>query len=144
MEEIKKEEIKKKGESSIRALLRQLEYEAGFKIIDVSMDSRLDKFLNGSRFIVNYINFTIESSVGDPDGLSLGQKIIEIDRGIYPFLSNYVLNSKGKLRKVDPIEWSEYDYNIYIDKCTYEWGDNFEKNLQMSYVYVVSIYLDED
>ena len=121
-----------------------LEQVVGARLIDVKMSNRSDKFADGTRYITHYIDFTLQSSVVDPDGLSLGQKIIEIDRGVYPFLSNYVLNSKGKLKKVDQVEWLEYDYNIYIDKCSYEWGDSFEKNLEMRYVYVVHIYLDDE
>lgn len=138
------EEIKKTGESSIKGLLYMLEQVVGARLIDVKMSNRSDKFSDGTKYITHYIDFTLQSSVVDPDGLSVGQKIIEIDRKVYPFLSNYVLNSKGRLKKVDSNEWMENDYNVYFDKCSYEWGDVFEENLEMKYVYVVHIYLDDE
>ena len=137
------EEIKKMGTMSTKALLYILETTLGAKMVETDFTYYADSYSDGQEYITVYCDFTLRSDVPDPDGVTVAQKIIDIDKNVYPLISQYVLDSNGKLKKTDDLdEFHEQDNIIYFEKCSYEFGAGV-KNLFMTYSYSSNIYLDK-
>ena len=138
------EEIKKMGTMSTKALLYMLETTLDAKMVETDFTYHTDSYSDGQKYITVYCDFTLRSDVPDPDATSVSQMIMDIDKHVYPLISQYVLDSKGKLKKTDDLDgFHEQDNNIYFEKCSYEFGEG-TKNLFMTYSYASNIYLDNE
>ena len=138
------EEIKKMGELSTKALLYMLETNAGVRM--VNLDIRYDNgvFRNGQEYITMYCEFTLRGDVEDPDEGTMSAQISKIGDNVYPLISKFILDSEGKLKKVDGLDdFHEHDNVIYFDKCSYDYGDVSEY-LFMTYQYTSNIYLENE
>ena len=138
------EEIKKMGTMSTKALLYMLETTLDAKMVETDFTYHTDSYSDGQEYITVYCDFTLRSDVPDPDATSVSQMIMDIDKHVYPLISQYVLDSKGKLKKTDDLDgFHEQDNNIYFEKCSYEFGEG-TKNLFMTYSYASNIYLENE
>lgn len=139
------EEIKNMGKMSTKALLYMLETTVGIKTVETEFTYHMDSFSDGQEYITVYCNFTLRSDAPDPDGVSVAQKIMDIDKHVYPLISQYVLDSNGKLKKVSDLNYgfSDHGNSIWFEKCSYEFGEG-EKNLFMTYSYESNIYLENE
>ena len=137
------EEIKKTGTMSTKALLYMLERSTGAKLVNTDYTYYEDSFSNGQKYITVYCDFTLRGDVLDPDAPSLSRQIMDIDTQVFPLISQFVLDSKGKLKKVDSEDnFYGHDNSIFFNKCFYEFENGY-KNLFMTYQYASNIYLDD-
>lgn len=138
------EEIKKMGTMSTKALLYMLETTVGAKLVKTDFTYYTDSYSDGQNYLTIYCDFTLRSDVPDPDGVEVARKIMNIDKNVYPLISQYVLDSKGKLKKADDLDgFREHDNNLYFEKCSYEFGEG-DKNLFMTYSYASNIHLENE
>ena len=138
------EEIKKMGTMSTKALLYMLETTVGAKMVNTDFKYHIGSFRNGQEYITIYCEFTLRGDVGDPDEGTMAGQVNKIGDKVYPLISQFILDSEGKLKKVDGLDdFHEHDNNIYFDKCSYEYGEGYE-NLFMTYQYASNIYLDNE
>jgi len=138
------EEIKKMGKMSIKALLYMLETTVGAKMVKTDFTYHTGSFTNGQEYITIYCEFTLLGNVGDPDEGTMAGQVSNIGDKVYPLISKFILDSEGKLKKVDGLDdFHEHDNSIYFDKCSYEYGEGYE-NLFMTYQYASNIYLENE
>lgn len=138
------EEIKKMGELSTKALLYMLETNAGVRMVNLDIRYDTGVFRNGQEYITMYCEFTLRGDVEDPDEGTMSAQISKIGDSVYPLISKFILDSEGKLKKVDGLDdFHEHDNVIYFDKCSYDYGDGSE-NLFMTYQYTSNIYLENE
>jgi hypothetical protein len=138
------EEIKKMGTMSTKALLYMLETTVGVKMVNTDFHYDIGSFSNGQEYISIYCEFTLRGDVEDPDEGTMSAQISKIGDSVYPLISKFILDSEGKLKKVDGLDdFHEHDNVIYFDKCSYDYGDG-NNNLFMTYQYSSNIYLDNE
>jgi hypothetical protein len=136
------EEIKKMGMMSTKALLYMLETTVKAKIDNIDFKFYMGSFNNGQEYITIECEFTLRGDVEDPDEGTMSAQISIIGDKVYPLISQFILDSEGKLKKVDGIDdFHDHDNNIYFNKCSYDYGDG-NNNLFMTYQYTSNIYLD--
>jgi hypothetical protein len=136
------EEIKKMGMMSTKALLYMLETTVKAKIDNIDFKFYMGSFNNGQEYITIECEFTLRGDVEDPDEGTMSSQISIIGDKVYPLISQFILDSEGKLKKVDGIDdFHDHDNNIYFNKCSYDYGDG-NNNLFMTYQYTSNIYLD--
>jgi len=137
------EEIKKMGMMSTRALLYMLETTVGAKMVNTDFKYHIDSFSNGQEYITIECEFTLRGDVEDPDEGTMSSQVSKIGNKVYPLISQFILDSEGKLKKVDGFDFHDHDNIIYFDKCSYEYGDG-NNNLFMTYQYTSNIYLENE
>lgn len=138
------EEIKKMGTMSTKALLYMLETTVNARMVETNFTYHTGSFTNGQEYITIYCEFTLRGDVSDPDEGTMAGQVSNIGDKVYPLISQYILDSEGKLKKVGGLDdFHEHDNNIYFDKCSYEYGEGYE-NLFMTYQYLSNIYLENE
>jgi hypothetical protein len=138
------EEIKKMGKMSTRALLYMLETNAGVRIVNLDIRYDTGVFRNGQEYITMYCEFTLRGDVEDPDEGTMSAQISKIGDNVYPLISQFILDSEGKLKKIsNRDDFFDHDNVIYFDKCSYDYGDG-NNNLFMTYQYTSNIYLENE
>ena len=138
------EEIKKMGELSTKALLYMLETNTGARMVNLNIRYDNAVFHNGQKYITMYCEFTLRGDVEDPDEGVMSAQISKIGDSVHHLISKFILDSEGKLKKVDGLDdFHEHDKVIYFDKCSYDYGDG-NNNLFMTYQYISNIYLENE
>lgn len=138
------EEIKKMGQMSTKALLYMLEATVNAKMDNIDFKFYMGSFNNGQEYITIECEFTLRGDVEDPDEGTMSAQIAIIGDKVYPLISQFILDSEGKLKKVDGLDdFHDHDNIIYFDKCSYNYGDG-NNNLFMTYHYTSNIYLDNE
>ena len=138
------EEIKKMGELSTKALLYMLETNAGVRMVNLDIRYDTGVFRNGQEYITMYCEFTLRGDVEDPDEGTMSAQISKIGDNVYPLISQFILDSEGKLKKTsNGDDFFDHDNVIYFDKCSYDYGDG-NNNLFMTYQYTSNIYLENE
>jgi len=135
------EEIKKMGQISTKVLLHMLETTVDAKMDNINLKFYMGSFTNGKEYITIECEFTLRGNVEDPDEGTMSSQISKIGDKVYPLISQFILDSEGKLKKVDGLDdFHDHDNVIYFDKCSYDYGDG-NNNLFMTYQYTSNIYL---
>ena len=138
------EEIKKMGELSTKALLYMLETNAGVRMVNLDIRYDTGVFRDGQEYITMYCEFTLRGDVEDPDEGTMSAQISKIGDNVYPLISQFILDSEGKLKKTSSgDDFFDHDNVIYFDKCSYDYGDG-NNNLFMTYQYTSNIYLENE
>lgn len=138
------EEIKKMGMMSTKALLYMLETTVDAKMDNIDFKFYMGSFNNGQEYITIECEFTLRGDVEDPDEGTMSAQISIIGDKVYPLISKFILDSEGKLKKVDGTDdFHDHDNIIYFDKCSYDYGDG-NNNLFMTYHYTSNIYLENE